>query len=139
MRNNRLGCLSGTGIIAAIITVLVIAGYAYERRGLLFNPGPLNAQGDRTLGGVSSHAEIGQQCEACHTAPWEAATMADRCIVCHTNISEELRNVTTLHGTLLQNNQSLTCRDCHGEHRRPNASLTVMENATFPHEVVGFS
>jgi hypothetical protein len=139
MRSNRLGCLSGTGIVAAILTVLVIAGYAYARGGLLFNPGPLNAQGDRTLGGVTSHAEIGEECQSCHTAPWESATMADRCIVCHTNIGEELRDVTTLHGALLESNSSLTCRNCHAEHRGPNAPLTVMEGANFPHEVVGFS
>ena len=29
MRSNRLGCLSGVGILAALITALAIAGYAY--------------------------------------------------------------------------------------------------------------
>src|SRR5688572_26230236 len=139
MRNNRLGCLSGTGIFAALITVLVIAGYAYAREGLLYNPGPLNAQSGNMLGGVRSHAEIGRDCAACHTAPWESATMADRCVVCHTDIAIQLENVATLHGRLMHDNPSLTCRHCHSEHRGADAPLTVMEDAVFPHEVVGFS
>jgi len=39
MRNtNRLGCLSGTGVLAAIITSLIIVGYVYVQGGLLYNP-----------------------------------------------------------------------------------------------------
>ena len=70
----------------------------------MYNPGPLSAQGDQTLGGVTSHAEIGGDCKACHTAPWESATMADRCAVCHTNIAVQMRDVATMHGTLMHNN-----------------------------------
>jgi hypothetical protein len=139
MRSNRLGCLSSTGILAALVTVLVIAGYAYARGGLLFNPGPLNSQGDRSLGGVTSHAEIGGECEACHTVPWEPATMADRCIVCHTNIAEQMRDPETVHGALFKSDPDLACRHCHPEHRGVDAPLIVMEDVPFPHEVVGFS
>ena len=78
MRSNRLGCLSGTGILAALVTVLVIAGYAYARGGLMYSPGPLSKQGNQSLDGVTSHAETGGDCNACHVAPWESATMADR-------------------------------------------------------------
>lgn len=139
MRSNRLGCLSGTGILAALITALVIAGYAYARGGLMFNPGPLSTQGVRTLGGVTSHADTGGECRACHVAPWESATMADRCTACHTEIAEQMRDVATVHGTLMHNDPGLGCRHCHPEHRGTDAALTLMDNATFPHEVVGFS
>ena len=138
MRSNRLGCLSGTGIVAALLTALVIAGYAYARGGLLFNPGPLNSQGNQFLSGARSHAEIGE-CKACHTAPWEPATMAERCIACHANIAEQMRDTGTVHGALFQNDPDLACRHCHPEHRGANAPLTVMEAVPFPHEVVGFS
>jgi len=139
MRNNRLGCLSGTGIAAALAAILVIAGYAYVRGGLMYNPGPLSTQGAQLLGGVTSHAEIGGECQACHTAPWEEATMTDRCVVCHTNIAEQMRNAATVHGTLFENDPSLECRHCHPEHRGATAPLTVMDEVPFPHEVVGFS
>ena len=139
MRTNRLGCLSGTGILAALITALVIAGYAYARGGLMYSPGPLNAQAGRALGGVTSHAQTGGDCEACHTAPWDSASMADRCTSCHSQIADQMRDVATVHGTLLHNDPALGCRHCHPEHRGPDASLTLMDSASFPHQVVGFS
>jgi hypothetical protein len=135
----RLGCLSGTGLIAALIAALTIAGYIYARGGLLFNPGPLNAQSGSALGGVTSHAEIDDNCESCHTAPWESERMADRCVVCHTEIAAQLQDSGSLHGTLMHNNPELTCRDCHAEHRGPEAPLTVIDTEEFPHDAVGFS
>ncbi|MEO8357946.1 MAG: hypothetical protein ABI621_18730 [Chloroflexota bacterium] len=139
MRTNRLGCLTSTGIIAALVTAFTIAGYAYARGGLMYNPGPLNGQSGGMLGGVTSHAEIAGDCEACHTAPWEAAIMADRCAVCHTDISLQMRDVASMHGTMLHDNPELGCRHCHPEHRGAEAQLTEMDDAAFPHEVVGFS
>ena len=139
MRNKRLGCLSGTGILAALITALVIAGFAFARGGLMYSPGPLSTQGAKTLGGVTSHAATGKDCKACHVTPWESATMADRCTACHTDIAAQMRAVATMHGTLLHNNPALSCRHCHPEHRGAAAPLTEMKDATFPHEAVGFS
>lgn len=140
MRNNsRLGCLTGTGIIAAVITVLIIGGYVYAKGGLLYNPGPLNAQSGEILGGVTSHSEIGGDCKACHAAPWEAAKMADRCATCHSNIASQMRDVLSMHGKMEHDNPNLTCRHCHPEHRGPDAQLTQMDSGLFPHEVVGFS
>ncbi len=139
MNNNRLGCLSGTGIIAAIVTVIVIAGYIYAKGGLLYNPGPLNAKSGEMLGGVASHAEIGGNCKACHTAPWEKETMADRCTACHSIIAGQMKQVASMHGRMEHDNPDLTCRHCHPDHRGSDAALTVMDSALFPHEVVGYS
>ena len=139
MRSNRLGCLTSTGIVAALITALVIAGYAYARGGTMYNPGPLSEQRGEALGGVTSHAEIGENCDACHTAPWESAIMADRCAACHTDIASQMRDVASMHGTMLHDNPQFGCRHCHPEHRGANAKLTELKDASFPHEVVGFS
>jgi hypothetical protein len=139
MRSNRFGCLTSTGILAALITALTIAGYAYARGGSMYSPGLLNAQSDRMLGGVTSHAATGGDCKACHTSPWESATMADRCTTCHTDIARQMHDVATVHGTLLHNDPNLGCRHCHPEHRGASAALTAMEDASFPHEVMGFS
>lgn len=140
MRNtSRLGCLSGTGILAAFITIAAIAAYAYSTGGLLYNPGPLNAQAGAALGGVSSHAEIGGNCQACHVAPWENAHMADRCIVCHESVRTQVQDSATMHGRMLQNNPQLTCHQCHPEHRGPSAPLTILTGSEFPHETVGYS
>lgn len=139
MQNKRLGCLSGTGILAGIATVLIIAAYVYVNGGLLYNPGPLNAQAGELLGGVTSHAATGGDCQACHVAPWSAGHMADRCADCHGTIATQMQDVASLHGKMLHDNPELTCRHCHPEHRGAEAPLTVMEGAAFPHEAVGFS
>ena len=139
MHKNRLGCLTGTGIIAVMITAFVIAGYAYAKGGMIYNPGPLSAQSGEMLGGVTSHAEIGGDCKACHTAPWESAKMADRCSVCHSVVATQMKNVASMHGKMEHDNPDLSCRHCHPDHRGADAQLTVMEDTLFPHEVVGYS
>jgi hypothetical protein len=65
--------------------------------------------------------------------------MADRCSACHAEIARQMRDVASMHGTLLHNEPGLGCRHCHPEHRGANAALTQMDSGSFPHEVVGFS
>jgi len=139
MQRNKLGCLTFSGILSAIITILVIAGVAYARGGLLYNPGPLNAQTGEILGGVASHAEIDGQCEACHSAPWDSVKMADLCVDCHGEIAQQMQSMVAVHGAMYQKDPQLECRDCHPEHRGADAPLTVMQGGEFPHELLGFS
>lgn len=138
-RNSRLGCLTFSGILSAMITILAIAGVASARGGLLYNPGPLNSQAGEILGDVASHAETGGECKACHSAPWDSTTMADLCVNCHGEIAQQMQSMVALHGSIYQNNPKLECRDCHPEHRGTDASLTVMQGGEFPHELLGFS
>lgn len=139
MRSNRLGCLSGMGMIIILVTLLAIGGVTYAEGGRLYSSGLLNAQAGEMLGGVRSHAETGGQCEACHTAPWSSVSMAKRCIDCHGEIALQMQDMVALHGVMYQSNPKLECRDCHPEHRGADAPLTVMEGAEFPHELLGFS
>jgi hypothetical protein len=136
--NSRLGCLTGTGLIAALITVIALVGFTLASGGHMFSSGDLNAQVGETVGGVTSHAQI-PECKACHSAPWESDTMADRCLACHTNISEQMLNVAQLHGAISQKDPTLACRDCHFEHRGATASLTDMGSNVFPHAELGYS
>jgi hypothetical protein len=139
MRGNRLGCFTFSGVLSAIITILAIVGVAYARGGLLYNPGPLNAQTGEIIGGVASHAETGGQCEACHSAPWDSVTMADLCVNCHGEIGLQMQSMVALHGAIYQNNPKLECLDCHTEHKGADAPLTIMQGGEFPHELLGFS
>lgn len=139
MRRNRLGCFTFSGLFTAILTGLVIVGVAYASGGLMFNPGPLNAQSGRTLGGVRSHAEVDGACEACHSAPWDTVRMADLCVDCHGEIAAQMRDIVALHGAISHKDPDLECRDCHPEHRGEQAPLTVMGAGEFPHELLGFS
>ncbi len=142
MRNKRLGCLTGTGIISTLVTALAIAGFGFAQGGSMFNAGALNAQTKAgvVLGNVSSHAEIGNNCGACHTAPWDASAMADRCVICHSDIADQMKQVATLHGLLANKGSDvLACYDCHPEHRGATASLVDMSGQQFPHDALGFS
>ncbi|OIO83874.1 MAG: hypothetical protein AUK01_11345 [Anaerolineae bacterium CG2_30_57_67] len=86
-------------IIATVVTLLIIAGTAFASSSGFFNVGSLNAQtGETVLGGVYSHAEIGNDCAKCHPASWNSDTMGDRCAACHTEIATQLA-VIQLHCT----------------------------------------
>lgn len=65
--------------------------------------------------------------------------MADRCVQCHGAIAVQMRDVASMHGKIAHDNPSLGCRHCHPEHRGPDAELTELGDASFPHEAVGFS
>jgi hypothetical protein len=91
MKITRLGCFSFTGILAAVAVLLIVGGVIAVQGGALFSPGRLNAQAGQSVGGVTSHAGLTNNCSACHTAPWVAERMSDRCMQCHVDVprSEE--------------------------------------------------
>ncbi len=138
MKNNKLGCFTATGIFAALLTLFAIVGVALASGSQMFSAGDLNAEAGRSYGGVNSHAQI-DKCSTCHTAPWEASTMADRCVACHTDIAAQMIDVAKLHGAITNKNSNLACRDCHPEHRGETAALVDMHGGDFPHEALGFS
>ena len=138
MRAGRLGCLTGTGLIATFITLVALTGVAVASGGSMFSPGQLNADAGPILGGVSSHAEIAGECKLCHGAPWGSDIMDDRCNACHTNISSELGDQSSIHGRLYKLDPAAQCRDCHPEHNGAQAMLTVIEEWKFPHQVTGY-
>jgi hypothetical protein len=139
MKNQPLGCITTSGIVSAVLTALIVAGFAFFKGGMLFNPGALNAQTGAALGGASSHAEISTQCNLCHVPFWSVTTMADRCVVCHQNVAVQMLVPSPLHGVLRQINPNLTCHDCHPEHHGGDAPLTDMRAVKFPHNSVGYA
>ncbi|MCE9645104.1 MAG: hypothetical protein K8S20_03810 [Chloroflexi bacterium] len=138
MQNNRLGCLTATGISAALVALFIIVGVAFASGGRMFSPGELNAETGILRGGVASHAQI-DKCSSCHSAPWEKDTMADRCAACHADIAAQMFNVAELHGAISEKNPNLACRDCHPDHRGSSASLVDLKGGDFPHDALGFS
>ncbi|HSN73675.1 MAG TPA: cytochrome c3 family protein, partial [Anaerolineae bacterium] len=140
MKSRRLGCLTATGLLAAALTLLLVLGVFLLRGGRMFSPGPLHAQASGVeVGGVLSHADTGGDCAACHTAPWNPANMAERCLDCHTAIAADLADPASLHGALQVQGASMDCRQCHTEHQGAAAHLTPADMDTFPHDVVGYS
>ncbi len=139
MNNQRLGCLSPLAILSALITLVVLIVLEVTGGNSMFTAGALNAQAGQSLNGYTSHAEIGKDCGLCHVAFWSRQSMSERCVECHAKIGQELLDSAKLHGAILEKNPAAECRDCHPEHRGPDASLTLMDDGNFPHEVVGFA
>jgi hypothetical protein len=134
----RLGCLTPLGLIAGLITVLVVAGAALAGRAAMFSPGALNAhaEGGQVLGGVRSHAELIGNCTACHVDPWSSAVMASRCLSCHADVRAQLDDPNSLHRVLPD---VKVCRACHPEHNGANAALTRVALQDFPHDRLKFT
>ncbi len=138
MQNNKLGCLSGSGIFAGLLTVVILIVTGLTGGGQIFSAGALNAQPGEPLGGVTSHAEI-SECSACHVPFWSSERMSDRCLTCHQTVALQMFNPQSLHGAVMAQNPGAQCRACHPEHRGAAALLTRFDTASFPHEALGFS
>ncbi len=138
MNARRLGCLSGSGLIAAALALLVVGVGVALNGGRWFSPGGLKAgTGDSVLGGVTSHAQLVERCSACHTPFWAPQTMDGQCLGCHDDIQAELKDPSSLHGGLGIKMDVLTCRTCHTEHLGADGNITKV-GVDFPHEVTGF-
>lgn len=132
-----LGCLTGTGLLAAMLAALAVVGAAAFTGNGIFSPGDLNARtGAATLGDVRSHADLAARCDACHAPAWGEARMGDRCLECHTEVAAELADPAQLHFGLADPGN---CRQCHTEHHGAMADLTRADMRGFPHDRVGFS
>ena len=139
MKTKPFGCLTISGVVTGLLTLLVVVGIGLVRGGALFSPGELNAKAGAVLGGVSSHADLGSNCAACHAAFWQTARMADRCVVCHADVVAQWQSPSTLHGNLQKNNPGMTCRSCHPDHRGQLASLTDFSKANISHDTFGYA
>ncbi|MFC1936154.1 cytochrome c3 family protein [Chloroflexota bacterium] len=141
MEKSRLGCFSVSGLLAFVLT-LVLVGAAYATRGgTIFSPGELSAGGgDEVLNGVVSHNEIGPDCAACHTPPWSGDGMSRRCLVCHDYVFDEFVTPSGRHGAFVPADPRINCLDCHTEHLGANTNISYFsEQYAFQHDTVGFS
>jgi hypothetical protein len=127
---SRVGCVTALIFIAAMI------GATYALGGRLFSPGELSVQGaDRSpLKNFKSHVDFEGQCEYCH-APWQGVT-ASLCESCHTQVADERRTSTGVHGVLKSTGN---CQLCHVEHKGRTADQTAAAMISFPHEQTGYS
>jgi hypothetical protein len=88
------------------------------------------------MGGARSHADLSDDCDACHTSFWGDEYMRDRCLNCHTEVQSQISELGTVHYKM---NGALACRSCHTEHKGAAARITRYETILFPHDRVGFS
>ncbi len=138
MNSKRLGCLSPIAILSGFTALIILLAIEVISGNSIFSPGALNAQAGPMLGGITSHADLGKDCGACHPSLLSGRTMSDLCLTCHSNIQAEIQDSTSLHGVFAKSGV-LTCQSCHTEHKGPNGPLTVMSSISFPHETTGFA
>jgi hypothetical protein len=137
MHSKPLGCFTALGLFAAILTSAGIMGAAIIGGNALFSAGPLSAKSGTTVrGGVTSHAQLSQDCATCHVPFWSGEHMRDRCLECHTEVQDQIGEEGTLHAGL---NSPITCRSCHTEHKGAEAQITSYDSINFLHDEVGFS
>ena len=135
MARARSSIFSRTGIVAAAAVVLGVLVWMLVSGLGLFSSGPLNASATGApLGGVTNHAALGNNCGACHTAPWSSQTMNDRCVACHTDVAKEIKS-GGIHASFMQT--TANCAGCHPDHRGPNAMLTKVDHNQFPFKLTG--
>ena len=137
--SKRIGCLTSSGLISALLTLLGMMILVITQGFSLFSPGPLRNQPGETLNGTNSHAEIGGECSRCHTAPWSNSSMESKCIECHLEIADQLIILGSLHGSIFINNLEISCRTCHPEHEGISKPATILKKFNFPHDNFGFS
>jgi hypothetical protein len=129
LRRIPSGAVRLLAILVGVVAVVYVCGAT------VFSPGGLSEH-SRTgskLGGVAAHAELTDNCSACHAPPWHSETMATRCLACHTQVRDQLDHHQPLHGKLAD---GARCRDCHTEHRGPQAQLTRLDR--FHHDFAAF-
>ncbi len=129
-----LGSASRGGLAVTLIAIVVLVA-----AGLVWVGLPSVMEGGELLGSTHSHEATGGRCSACHVALWSSETMSDRCVLCHADVADQLRNPTTLHGVLMRSGEIESCYHCHPEHRGSDAGLTAFDPLTFPHEATGYS
>ena len=139
-RPRKRSVFSLLGVIAAVVVAGLVLVWTLSLGPSLFSPGALNAQASgKTVGGVTTHAELGKDCGACHPAPWSAQTMASKCEGCHQDVASQYGGKTGLHGHMGGAAGQGNCQGCHPEHRGATAALTSLDAASFDHSLTGFS
>jgi hypothetical protein len=132
----RPGCFSSLGLAATGVFLAIVAVVTWLGGGILFSPGPLNAQAGVPAGGVTAHSSLAGDCLACHPAPWSTQTMADLCLGCHAGVKDQIAGKNGLHGAW---QSAGNCRACHTEHGGAAASLTTVNLTGFDHKQTGFA
>ncbi len=133
MRNHMISRWSA---LVALLAFAIVTGAWLTTDGRMFAPAGLSAAAGTPLGGVRSHAQLQENCGACHVAPWSGQTMDARCLACHDDVRGELGDSTALHGSLSDPER---CRACHTEHHGPRGQLTRFDAASLDHDRFGFA
>jgi len=96
------------------------------------------AQGIETImapGKMSrAHAKYEEDCAQCHIK-FDRAGQDRRCLDCHKETRADVQAKTGYHGKM----KPQSCRNCHTEHKGPDAKLVVLDKNQFDHKGTDFA
>ncbi len=139
MKRRRL--ITPLAVVLMVLVAGALVAWGLSGGSSMFSPGALNAQAGGplvTLGGVSTHASLGNDCAACHATRLSPQTMAEKCSGCHRDVQQEMGDGSGLHGKMAATGWSGNCDGCHTEHHGAAGALTVLSES-FPHDLTGYS
>jgi hypothetical protein len=139
MKSSGVIWMAGAVLITVFIGLLGFFGVVLARGGVLVEPGPLSASVGDPLGGVESHAELGNKCSACHALTVGKGSMSDKCLNCHNSYYDDLYQTDHIHAILRRAKLDIECTQCHTEHNGVDTPLTDLNIDRFDHGVTGFS
>ncbi len=117
------------GCGSVLLALILLAGILAWQGQKAFSPGPLSAQRvrGRPLGGARHHADLEDQCQACHRP---LQLQADLCTQCHEDIRAEWQS-QGLHARVQEPNH---CRRCHPDHRGRNFDMLEPARQALNHD-----
>ena len=99
---------------------------------------PTETSGQLSPGELSeahSHLAGLSNCTQCHVLGNKVS--GDKCLACHTEISSRINNQKGYHSSAEVTGKQ--CSECHSEHNGRNFRLVRLDEATFNHNLTGFS
>ena len=139
MKTSGVIWVAGAALLTVFIGILSFFGVVLARGGVLAEPGPLSVSVGDPLGGVESHADLENKCNACHTLSISKRSMSDKCLNCHTSYYDDLYQDDNIHAIMRSAKLDIECTLCHTEHHGAFASLTDLNIDKFDHSITGFS
>lgn len=113
-------------LLAATLNLLMITTAHPAEIETLFMPGEL----------IAGHAEYESECSNCH-ARFEKKSQDRLCRDCHEDIDQDISASTGFHGRT-PGLEEQACKSCHTDHIGRDASIVLLNSATFDHDVTDF-
>jgi hypothetical protein len=117
----------------------LIIGILFVMIALSISPEPLAQTIERlVMPGpvVEGHAEIEDECAACHK-PFQKASQNALCRDCHEDIDADIRESTGFHG-LSSEVAAGKCATCHTDHVGRDADIVELDESSFNHDLTDF-
>ncbi|MGI9225013.1 MAG: cytochrome c3 family protein [Woeseiaceae bacterium] len=125
-RDGRTHCLPIAFVVTFVTLFQVPSTSASSLEKWLIMPGPV----------VSSHADIEDECDACHD-PLSDQPQFEFCIVCHEDEGRDIAADTGFHGRLPRA-EVLQCAECHTDHEGRDIDIVALDEASFDHALTDF-